>query len=1124
MEPHKLRFVRCPRCSTLLVEYPSIPVYKCGGCDTILRGTYHPLFPVTFILRILWFQEQFDHCQLHHAAKNRAVPQTQAGSGSDQHNSFPSSLQGSPQSSKSIFSDEQKSVSSVDQPCEATADGSIPSTIKNADPCKGAIPKREMSAADIVTHDENLNVEAGSLNDGNIQNSEEDMVKVIHDKDSGAGTSSNLTEKFGSLETNENLNGGEVDGFATSDARTLNGKAEVVNREERLQSYEGIHVESHEALIEELERSLSLSSDDEYFSDDAEIIGLSDALRNQMGSRRFMLGVKANDASRSDPHGRLIEELEMSFNDAEESMEEHVVVERVHGIVHDAHPQNLGAESADPCEESLSSFDNRNLKYKQNSHHEIRLIGDADKLKEECNTEENSTAKHAAEDVVDSPHESGKDCRSIDLEIADPCEVGIPLLGHKNIKDDGNYAMEKCRTEDDSTINHVNVVKSSHETGKDWQSIDVEIADPCELGTPLLSDNNIKDGNYAMEECRIEDDSTTNHVNRNAHIVVEDDIVEVYHEKQFTDAESAHPFEGSVSLVDDGNEKLNQSFQQDGLIADVTEKTEEGCMEDGNMNSYVHDIENLMFSNEDVSDRPCGNEGLMTDCHTGENEESPMEDDNMPNTIDVDENVSVTDDHIAQRADNDDAPHSGDTANADGKDVQSLEAEGRHLGEEVLSSPNTGHIKSKQGLQQNELISDGTKKKEEADMEDGNASATVARFSSLSYKRTQHKLPSFNKNKEEISYGSKASQLRQGLSLDSEDFKLIQNFIESQVDGTSSSRSSGSPSQGVLGHRMSNKFDNIVRHERLKKMDELRDQLSRLSSQKVSEKSFQKRDPEYQQQSNTCDVEQHLQSVDGDSIPSSCALESYYGHGRPPRYQPSNPFSPAHAYTHCHFGHAQTRMPHNYDPWEFNSYYQSSHAESTILDYESLRSSYKEQKRVVRKHILRPLSGASPYTICNSCFNLVQMPSDIYISKSKIGKMQCGKCSKVFALSFPSVHQADAKVSMDVPQQSYNPVDSTIPTNEDITSYYAECLTGGPVSTSEDYGALYTRSLPAQAGSSSLAAAQSSKKVSDSALHRLMGYDSASQLLRHSRVFDDGYESFESMVPVSSRLSRRKNK
>jgi len=1039
MEPHKLRFVRCPRCNQLLVEYPSIPVYKCGGCGTVLR------------------------------AKHRAVPVAQAGSGSDQCNSFPNSLQGSPQSSKSICSDEQKAASTVDHSREAMVDGSIPSTIGKIDPCKGAIPKRAKSAADTLTRDEDLSEEAGSLIDGNIQNSEEDMVKEIHGKDSGADTSSNLTEKLGNLDTSENPNGGKVDGFSTSDVSTLNGKTEVIHKEERLQSYEGMQVESHEALIEELERSLSFSSDDEYFSDKAENVGLSDTLRNQMGSRRFMLGVKANDASRNDPHGRLIEELEMSFSDAEEPMEQHaILVERVHGNVHDMHPQNLGAESAHPCEESFSSLDDGHLKYKQTCHEEIRLIGNDHKVKEECNTEKNSTVNHAAEDIANS----------------------------------------------------------SSESAKDWQSIDVEIADPCEVSASLFVDGNIKDNsNDAMEECHMEDDSTTNRVNGNAHIMLADeDIVEVSHEngkdQQFKDAESVHPFEGNVSLIDDGNEKLKQSLQRNDLIAVVTQETEECCMEDENANSYVHGIENLVISNDDISDRPCGNEGLMADCRSG----SHMENDNMANTVDANKNVAAADDHIVERVDNNEASlHSGDMANTDGKDQQSLEAEGTDLVEEVFSSLNTGHIKSEHCLQQNELISDGTKEKEEADMEDSNASATVARISSWSYKRTQNKVPSFNKNKEDISYGYKASQLRQGLSLDSEDFKSIQNFSESQIDGTSSSRSSGSPNHGVLVHRTSTKFNNIVRHERLKKMDELRDQLSRLSSEKISEKSYQKRDPEYQQQSNSCEIEQHLPSVDGDSIRSSRALESYYGHGRPPRYQPSNSFSPTHTYPHYHFGQAQARIPHNYDPWEFNSYYQSSYAESTILDYESLRSSYKEHKRVVRKHILRPLSCASPYTICNSCFNLVQMPSDIYVSKAKIGKMQCGKCSKVLAVSFPSVPQAHAKISMDVAQQSYNP-DCTIPTNEDITSYYAECLTGGPVSTSEDYGASYTRSLPTQAGSSSLAATQSSKKVSDSALHRLMGYDSASQLLRHSRVFDDGYESFESMVPVSARVSRRKNK
>lgn len=37
-EAHKLRFVRCPKCLQLLVEYPSISVYQCGGCGAVLRG------------------------------------------------------------------------------------------------------------------------------------------------------------------------------------------------------------------------------------------------------------------------------------------------------------------------------------------------------------------------------------------------------------------------------------------------------------------------------------------------------------------------------------------------------------------------------------------------------------------------------------------------------------------------------------------------------------------------------------------------------------------------------------------------------------------------------------------------------------------------------------------------------------------------------------------------------------------------------------------------------------------------------------------------------------------------------------------------------------------------------
>ncbi|XP_062182355.1 uncharacterized protein LOC133886636 [Phragmites australis] len=774
-----------------------------------------------------------------------------------------------------------------------------------------------MSVAESVTFAKNQNEEKCSLVDGNILNPRF-MVREIHDKDTGANSSSNLIEKVENLDTHKDENGGKVDNFSTSEVSTMYEKTGVVQKEERMHTYEGMLVESHEALIEELERSLSFSRDGEDFLDEAENSGLSDALRHQMGSRIFMLRGKMNDVSRSDPHGRLIEELEMSFSDTEEPMGQHTAVaDKVHGYEHDKNPHTLGAGSSHPSEEGISLFDHGNLKSGQSFHQENKLV-----------------------------------------------------------------------------------------------------------------DN----GKEGKEECHIEDD-------RN---------------------------------------------------------------------------ENLVFADENIAGRAHGNEDLTVD-GTGENEESHMEDENMAKCIHGNEHVAVADEDIAVRV----------HENEHGNDRQSMETENANLCEGVISSFNAGHIKSEQSFQQSELLADGTKGKEESDMEDGNMtncvqedSAAVASFSSLSNKRTQCKLPSFNKNKEQMPYRYRATQLSQGLSLDSEDFKSIQNFIESQMDGTSSSLSSAN--QGDLMHRTSNKFNNIVRHDRLKKMDELRDQLSRLSSQKDLEKRYRKGGLEYQQQSNSYDIEQHFQSVDADSISNSCALESYYGHGRSPRYQPPNLFSPTHTYTHCHFGHAQTCIPHNYDAWEFNSYYQSSYAESTILDHESVKSTYKEQKRVVRKHILRPLSGACPFTICHSCFNLVQMPSDIYISKAKIGKMQCSQCSKVLVLSFPALYQADAKTSTDMAQQS-NYLDYSIVTkNGDVASHSAECLTGYPISINEEHGASFTRSFSTQAGSS-LVATQRGKKVSDSALHRLMGYDSASQLLRHSGVFDNGYELFESMVPVSSRVSRRKN-
>lgn len=140
MEAHKLRFVRCPKCNQLLVEYPSIHVYKCGGCGAVLRAKY------------------------------RAFPVTQAGSESEEHSSVPSSLNGSPQNNKSICSDEQKTASS-DKACEDVVDGSVSYTTNNTNSGESAAQEITMSVVESVTRGEHLNKETCSLIDANVQNS-----------------------------------------------------------------------------------------------------------------------------------------------------------------------------------------------------------------------------------------------------------------------------------------------------------------------------------------------------------------------------------------------------------------------------------------------------------------------------------------------------------------------------------------------------------------------------------------------------------------------------------------------------------------------------------------------------------------------------------------------------------------------------------------------------------------------------------------------------------------------------------------------------------------------------------------------------------------------------------------
>uniref|UniRef100_A0A0E0R3F9 Enhanced disease resistance 4-like N-terminal domain-containing protein n=1 Tax=Oryza rufipogon TaxID=4529 RepID=A0A0E0R3F9_ORYRU len=785
MEAPKLRFVRCPGCLQLLVEYPTIAVYQCGGCGTILR------------------------------AKNRVAPAVNANAESGEHNEFSNNSTGGSQNNKLICTDGQKIPPSSDaQP------GVLQEKITFAS------EEKTMSSSNSIDSSEHVNIEC-SLLDGDasnhdvrtegindedkvtVSNSSLDSVRKVENVETdgnekgsftddgsisnevattqsmvhmdGAGSDNNFTEVQSAAEgkcalSDANLDSQEIVAICQPDNISVGTK-------ERVQPYEGFNVESHEDLIEELVRSLSLSDDEEEFVDIAENSELNDALCSQMGSCRFSLGSKMNEGPRTDPHGRLIEELEMSFSDAEEPLDQNIMV-------------------------SLNDIEKPTL-------------------------DEVSKENHILE-------EDGKESHILDV---------------------------------DGKQNHI-----LDEHGKE------------------------------------------------NHILNEDDKENLILDKggeDTLDAGGANSYEERVLPSDDGLLKSGQSFQQCELVAVNMAEKDEGHLEETNMAN-----------------------------HAEANKET-----NMAN-----------------------------------------------------------HAEANSGI--------------------------AAVLSNLSNDKFCAILPpSCDGRKEEKSNIHRGRELCQGLSLDSVDFRSIQNFIESQMDGTSSSLSSGSPSHGDLEHNRSNRFKKIDRLERLRKMDDLRDQLNRLSSQKGLENRYKNKGPGLlQEQISYRHLEQHPCGFDGDSILDSDIIDSYYDQGNPPRYPPPDPFSPTHSHYHC--GHGQPHIPYNCSAWEFNSYYQSSYA---------------------------------------------GMPSDIYVSKKKIAKFQCGRCSKALMLSFPATNSDDAKLSnKEVNRKPNKPVHNSVVGMEGGYSFSAECSRGDPVSISEECGASISRSFSGRTRAA-VAASGSGKKVSDSALHRLMG-------------------------------------
>ncbi|WVZ56842.1 hypothetical protein U9M48_007315 [Paspalum notatum var. saurae] len=169
-----------------------------------------------------------------------------------------------------------------------------------------------------------------------------------------------------------------------------------------------------------------------------------------------------------------------------------------------------------------------------------------------------------------------------------------------------------------------------------------------------------------------------------------------------------------------------------------------------------------------------------------------------------------------------------------------------------------------------------------------------------------------------------------------------------------------------------------------------------------------------------------------------------------------------------------------------------------------------------RNHCLPVLRGA-PFVICSSCASLVQLPTDFAVPRRGTRRLRCGSCSEVLSYSYRDPGRKK-------PRSPFGGDDeySTDDYDYEIRRHH-QAAAGGfeqadPVSYSEEYGLSFgvSQSTSTEGGPPLYVSRNSSfntvdeRTGRDGKLHRLLGYSSASELLRHS---PDLFESFDGRTP-----------
>lgn len=178
------------------------------------------------------------------------------------------------------------------------------------------------------------------------------------------------------------------------------------------------------------------------------------------------------------------------------------------------------------------------------------------------------------------------------------------------------------------------------------------------------------------------------------------------------------------------------------------------------------------------------------------------------------------------------------------------------------------------------------------------------------------------------------------------------------------------------------------------------------------------------------------------------------------------------------------------------------------------------KRRPVPRNHCRPVLRGAPFVICSNCVRLVQLPTDFAVPSRGTRRLRCGACSEVLSYSYRDPGRKKPRSPFGGDEYSTDGYEAAADDGHYAAAGFEQA---DPVSYSEEYGLSFGvgHSTSSEDGQPLYVSRNSSFNTvdemaggRDGKLHRLMGYSSASELMRHS---PDLFESFDGRTPSNAR-------